>query len=300
MPRIWNHYCAFISLPVDHCRDHRCGVAGVRELQWGWHWLLLGQSKGSSVTTVSPSICLPAVAMCVASLHRAWSALLCPLPSSCHVWEIMSVQIFVWLLTFFFFRKGWSLRGGGKASYEVNSLEITRQNKWLVLHYTQECCQNNPFSYPASQWRKTASEWNLRSGGNKGHHIPLMRKTESASSSPRSCELLSTIKWSLYFSDTSLPWCHADKRLLHAPFSKKSHLPNNSGTVLVIRFWILETIFLMVTSIFNVNRLMLCSNGSSLSPFVHQKIQMGFFFLFSNGKRKTLPLNSLTVEGKWL
>lgn len=179
---------------------------------------------------------------------------------------------------FFFFRKGWRLRGGGKASYEVNSLEITRQNKWLVLHYTQECCQNNPFSYPASQWRKTASEWNLRSGGNKGHHIPLMRKTESASSSPRSCELLSTIKWSLYFSDTSLPWCHADKRLLHAPFSKKSHLPNNSGTVLVIRFWILETIFLMVTSIFNVNRLMLCSNGSSLSPFVHQKIQMGFFF----------------------
>lgn len=111
-------------------------------------------------------------------------------------------------------------------------------------------------------------------------------RRKNASSSPRSCELLSTIKWSLYFSDTSLPWCHADKRLLHAPFSKKSHLPNNSGTVLVIRFWILETIFLMVTSIFNVNRLMLCSNGSSLSPFVHQKIQMGFFFYFLTRKGK--------------
>lgn len=102
-PWIWNRYCVLLLLPVDHCRDHRLGVAGIRELWQGWHWLVWGQSKGSFVTTVS-SVCLLAVATCVracvASLHGAWSAILSPLSFLCPVWELMGVQIFVLLLTF--------------------------------------------------------------------------------------------------------------------------------------------------------------------------------------------------------
>lgn len=183
--------------------------------------------------------------MCVASLHRAWSAILCPLSSSCHVWEIMSVQIFVSLLTFFL-ERGEVYVGKGKPLMKwIHSKSQGKQVVGSSLY--SRMLPKQPFSYPASQWRKPASGWNLHSGGNRGHHIPLMGKMENASNSPRSCELLSTIKWSLYFSDTSLLWYCADKCLLHAPFSKKSHLPNNSGTILVIRFWILETSFLMVT-----------------------------------------------------
>lgn len=119
-PWIWNRYCVFLLVPVDHCRDHRLGVAGIRELRQGWHWLVWGQSKGSFVTGVirMPSGCGDVRAW-VASLHKAWSAILSPLSFLCPVWELMGVQIFVLLLTFLEMGEE-LLSGGGKASYEVN------------------------------------------------------------------------------------------------------------------------------------------------------------------------------------
>lgn len=196
----------------------------------------------------------------------------------------MSVQIFVLLLTFFF-RKGWSLRGGGKASYEVNSLEITRQNKLLVLHYTQECRQNNPLVILHPDEESQLLDGTFVLGVTKDITSPWWERWKMHPVPPRSCGLLSTIKWSLYFSDTSLLWCCADKCLLHAPFSKKSHLPNNSGTILVIWFWILETSFLMVT--FNVTN-WCCAQMVHLYLFLYvRKFKWDFlFFYFLTGKGK--------------
>lgn len=62
-------------------------------------------------------------------LHKAWSAIFSPFLSlSCL--KLMSVQIFVLLLTFFFFNIDEEIQLGKKKKtlYEMNSLEIiTRQ-----------------------------------------------------------------------------------------------------------------------------------------------------------------------------
>lgn len=148
-----------------------------------------------------------------------------------------------------------------------------------------------PFKLFCILVKKDRFRFNLHSVSRKGHRIPLMRKMKRTPDFLRSSKLFKSNKMRFfYFSDILLLWCYADKCLLHVPFSKKSHLPNTSGTILVMWFGILKNRLAngtVVTWIFRVTNWFCGHDGSSLSLFVHQKIQMGF--LFYNLKKNKKP-----------
>lgn len=141
-PRVWNHSSPFISLPVDRCKDIRWGGTGLREFHQGWHWPHWGNSGSSSVSSSPPP--------------KAWSAIF-PLSLLCHVWELMGVQIFVLLLTFF--RYWWRNLTGGKKKKKpcMKWINLKSQDKWVIDDDSWlRMLPKQPFSYSASRWRKTA------------------------------------------------------------------------------------------------------------------------------------------------
>lgn len=104
------------------------------------------------------------------------------LPLSCL--KINGCTNFILLLTFL--RPWWRNLSGGKKSH-MNELTWNRKtNKWLIILYDQECCQNNLLAISASWWRKTAFSLKLHSVNRKGHQVPLMRKMKNASDFLRS------------------------------------------------------------------------------------------------------------------
>lgn len=135
------------------------------------------------MTTRSSSICLLTGDNVTLSLHRAWPAIF-SLSFLCSCLKINGCTNFVLLLTFL--RHWWRNLSGGKKSHMNELTWNHKTNKWLIILYDQECCQNNLLAISASWWRKTAFCLNPHSVSMKGHQVPLMRKMKNASDFLRS------------------------------------------------------------------------------------------------------------------
>ena len=174
----------------------------------------------------------------------------------------------------------------------MNSLEIiTRQISGWWFFLIKNVAKTTPLSSSASWWRKTdcGLTFTLWVGKDIESHWWERWKVHLISS--EALNSLSPIKWDFLFFRylAAVMLC----RQVSSPcaISKKSHLPNTSGTILVMWFGILKNRLAngtVLTWIFRVTNWFCGHNGSSLSLFVHQKIQMGF--LFYNLKKKNLTI----------
>lgn len=135
------------------------------------------QSKRSSMTTTSSSIgLLTDDNVCHDSTGPGLP--FTPLSFLCHVWKLMGVQIFVLLLTFF--RCGWRNLTGKKKSLIWNELTWNHKtNKWLIILYDREGCQNSPLAilHPGEERQLSVWTFTLWVGEDIESHWWERRKT---------------------------------------------------------------------------------------------------------------------------